>query len=236
MYFTWRPIYVYTFYHISFSSSQNEKRCRQKLYRKSKHTFWVFCKFFENRAAYEIMSGHFDNFENVRNKAAVAVFTPLDGYLSNHYNENTRNSKNSQWTGWDSNWNDLIIRHGISGILNHLVQNFLINLEAGDEKTLALFYVTQRLGSSRSSVCERARDCTEYPTKTSHKAEGGWTKRERESRTDAGTGWYCSALTYRVHTACLITIRTMSLFLDFRFSQCCFRSFSVFWDVTLYRR
>ena len=74
------------------------------------------------------MAGHFDNFENTRYKAAVAVFTPLDGYLSSHANENTRNSKDSEWTGWDSNWNDLIIRHGISGILNHLVQNFLNKL------------------------------------------------------------------------------------------------------------
>jgi len=38
-YFTCRPIYI--FYHISLSSSQNEKCFRQKLYRKSKHTFCV---------------------------------------------------------------------------------------------------------------------------------------------------------------------------------------------------
>jgi len=172
------------------------------------------------------MSGHFDNVENIRNKAAVAVFTPLDGYLSIHANENTRNSKDSQWTGWDSNWNDLIIRHGISVILNHLVQNFLISLEAGDEKTLALFNVTQQLGFSRSCVWKSAWQCTEYPTKTSHKAGGRWTKRERD-RTDAGTGWYCSALNDRVHTDCLVTIRTMSVFLDNRLSQCCCRRFSL---------
>jgi hypothetical protein len=80
------------------------------------------------------MSGHFDNFENIRNKAAVAVFAPLDGCLSSHSNENTRNYKDSQWIGRDSNWNDLIIRHGISAILYHLVQNFLTSLEAGDKK------------------------------------------------------------------------------------------------------
>jgi len=38
-YFTWRP--TDSFDHISLSCSQNKKCFRQKLYRKSKHTFCV---------------------------------------------------------------------------------------------------------------------------------------------------------------------------------------------------
>jgi len=38
-YFMWRPMYVYD--DISLSSSWNEKCFRQKLWRKSKHTFYV---------------------------------------------------------------------------------------------------------------------------------------------------------------------------------------------------
>jgi hypothetical protein len=38
-YFAWRTIYI--FYHISLSSSWNEKCSRQKLHRKSKHIFCV---------------------------------------------------------------------------------------------------------------------------------------------------------------------------------------------------
>jgi hypothetical protein len=42
-------------YHIWMSSSENEKRFRQKLYRKSKHSFISNNFFFsENRAVYEI--------------------------------------------------------------------------------------------------------------------------------------------------------------------------------------
>ena len=53
-YFTWRPIYIYD--NISLNSSSYEKCFRQKLYRKSKHTFFMFSNFFhENRAVYEIM-------------------------------------------------------------------------------------------------------------------------------------------------------------------------------------
>jgi hypothetical protein len=37
-YFRWRHMYIYD--NISVNSSQNEKRFRQKLYRKSKHTFY----------------------------------------------------------------------------------------------------------------------------------------------------------------------------------------------------
>jgi len=43
-YFTWRPIYIFD--HISLSSSENEKCFRQKLERKSKHTFCVQWLFF----------------------------------------------------------------------------------------------------------------------------------------------------------------------------------------------
>ena len=52
-YFTWRPIYIFD--HLSLNSSNNEKCFRQKLYRKSKHTFCVQWLFSENRAVYEIM-------------------------------------------------------------------------------------------------------------------------------------------------------------------------------------
>ena len=44
--FTVRPIYIF-FYHISLSSSYNEKCFTQKLYRKSKHTFCVQEFFYE---------------------------------------------------------------------------------------------------------------------------------------------------------------------------------------------
>ena len=59
--------------------------------------------------------------------------------------------------------------------------------------------MTQQLGFSRSSVWKSAWQCTEYPTKTSHKTGGRSTERERNTA-DAGTGWYCSALTNRVQT------------------------------------
>jgi len=46
--------------HISLSSSQNNKYFKQKLYRKSKHTFCVQKLFFKkNRAVYEIMWGKY---------------------------------------------------------------------------------------------------------------------------------------------------------------------------------
>jgi len=51
-YFTRRPIYI--FYHISLSSSWNEKHCGQKSYRKSKHKS-CSVTFFENCAVREIM-------------------------------------------------------------------------------------------------------------------------------------------------------------------------------------
>ena len=48
---------MYIFDHVSLNSSKNEKCLRQKLYRKSKHTFRVqsLFIFFENRAVYETM-------------------------------------------------------------------------------------------------------------------------------------------------------------------------------------
>ena len=51
---------MHIFYLISLSSSSNEKCFRQKLYRTSKHTFYIS---FENRAVYEticknIVAGH----------------------------------------------------------------------------------------------------------------------------------------------------------------------------------
>ena len=52
-YFTCRPMHSYD--NISFNSSQNEKCLRQKLYRKSKHTFYVKQLFPKYRAVYEIM-------------------------------------------------------------------------------------------------------------------------------------------------------------------------------------
>jgi len=53
---TWRPIYIFD--HISLIYSYNEKCFRQKLYKKSKHTFCVQWLFFENRTVYEIMWKH----------------------------------------------------------------------------------------------------------------------------------------------------------------------------------
>jgi hypothetical protein len=50
-YFTWKPIYIYD---ISPSSSHDEKRFRQKLHTKSKHTFYIQKQFSESRAFYEI--------------------------------------------------------------------------------------------------------------------------------------------------------------------------------------
>jgi len=52
---TWRSMYIFD--HVSLNSSKNEKCLRQKLYRKSKHTFRVqsLFIFFENRAVYETM-------------------------------------------------------------------------------------------------------------------------------------------------------------------------------------
>jgi len=52
-YFTLRP--VYTFYYISPISSWNEKCFRQKVHRKSKHTFYIQYLFFEYRVIYEKM-------------------------------------------------------------------------------------------------------------------------------------------------------------------------------------
>ena len=58
-YFTWRPWYMFD--HISFSSSWNEKCFRQKLYRKSKHTFYVpqffprkLCRLWDNVKKYTV--------------------------------------------------------------------------------------------------------------------------------------------------------------------------------------
>jgi hypothetical protein len=48
--FTWRSMYIY----ISMNSSQNKKYFRQKLYRKSKLTFYAD-NVSENRAVYETM-------------------------------------------------------------------------------------------------------------------------------------------------------------------------------------
>jgi len=52
-YFTWRPRHI--FYHISLTSSQNEKCFRQNVSRKSEHTFDIQWRFSENRAVYEIL-------------------------------------------------------------------------------------------------------------------------------------------------------------------------------------
>jgi hypothetical protein len=56
-YFTWRRFHIYD--NISPNSSENEKCSRQKLFRKSEHTFYVQCHFSENRAVCEIMSKNF---------------------------------------------------------------------------------------------------------------------------------------------------------------------------------
>ena len=45
---------MYIYDDISLNSSQNEKRFRQKLYKKSKHTFYVQERFSENRTVHEI--------------------------------------------------------------------------------------------------------------------------------------------------------------------------------------
>ena len=57
-YFSRKTMYVYD--NISLNCSQKEKCLRQKLYRKSKHTFYVQkLFFFENPAVYEIMWKNF---------------------------------------------------------------------------------------------------------------------------------------------------------------------------------
>ena len=53
-YFTWRRFHIYN--NISLNSSYNEKRFRQKLYTKLKHTFYVQQRFPENRAVYDTMT------------------------------------------------------------------------------------------------------------------------------------------------------------------------------------
>ena len=50
------------------------------------------------------------------------------------------------------------------------------------KKTLALFYVTQQLGFSRSSVCERARDSVLNIQLRHHRRLGGGGQRERENQ------------------------------------------------------